>query len=91
MSLNGAYGEELETIQLRCQPGFYGASIPELDRIVDVVSTLPHVLGAGLMGAGGGGCVLILARDGEDVLQRVTAALAQHYYQPLGKKMDVEL
>ncbi len=60
-SLNGAYGQELEAIQLRRQSGFYGASIPELDRIVDVASVVPDVLGAGLMGAGGGGCVLILA------------------------------
>ncbi len=89
-SLNGVYGEELEAIQLRRQPGFYGASVPELDRLVDVTSMVAGVLGAGLMGAGGGGCVLILARDGEEVQQRVTAALAQHYYEPLGKAVEVE-
>jgi galactokinase len=89
-SLNGAHGEELEAIQLRRQPGFYGASIPELDRLVDVTSMVPGVLGAGLMGAGGGGCVLILARDGEEVQQRVTASLAQHYYEPLGKAVEVD-
>jgi len=89
-SLNGVSGEELDAIQLRRQSGYYGASIPELDRIVDVVSPLPDVLGAGLMGAGGGGCVLILARDGEEARERVTAALARHYYEPLGKPADVE-
>jgi hypothetical protein len=89
-SLNGASGEELDAIQLRRQSGYYGASIPELDRIVDIVSSLPDVLGAGLMGAGGGGCVLILAREGEETRERVTAALARHYYEPLGKPVDVE-
>ncbi len=89
-SPNGAHGEELEATQLRRQPGFCGASIPELDRLVDVTSMVPGVLGAGLMGTGGGGCVLILARDGEEARQRVTVALAQQYYEPLGKAVEVE-
>lgn len=59
--LNGASGEELDAVQLRRQSGYYGASIPELDRIVDVVSPLPDVLGAGLMGAGGTGAALLRA------------------------------
>ncbi|MFB3880107.1 MAG: hypothetical protein ACE149_02535 [Armatimonadota bacterium] len=90
LSLNGASGEQLAAIQLRRQPGFYGASTPELDRMVDAVSPLPDVLGAGLMGAGGGGCILVLARDGEAVQRRVTATLARHYYEPLGKPVEVE-
>jgi N-acetylgalactosamine kinase len=89
-SLESASGEARDAIQLRRQSGFYGASVPELDCIVDVVSRLPDVLGAGLMGAGGGGCVLILAREGEEVCARVTAELTQHYYEPLGKRTDVE-
>jgi galactokinase len=52
-------------VQLRRQPGFYGASTLALDRMVDSVLPLEGVLGAGLMGAGGGGCVLILAKAGE--------------------------
>jgi len=79
-----------ERAQLRYQPGFYGASIPELDRMVDLVRPLPEVLGAGLMGAGGGGCILILAHAGEEVLNRMTQALEQGYYRPLGKPVSVE-
>lgn len=88
-SCNGVHGADLTACQLRRQSGFYGASIPELDRTVDVVSSLPEVLGAGLMGAGGGGCVLTPARDGAGVQERVTSALTQHCYEPLGKAADV--
>jgi len=87
---NGHQPAEREAIELRHQSGYYGASTPELDRIVDLVSPLPDVLGAGLMGAGGGGCVLILARAGGQTAARVTETLEQGYYQPLGKPTDVE-
>jgi hypothetical protein len=73
---------------LRLEPGFYGASIGELDRLVDVVMRVEGVWGAGLMGAGGGGYVLILARAGS--LERVRKALHREYYEPLGKEPDVE-
>jgi N-acetylgalactosamine kinase len=73
---------------LRYEPGFYGASIPELDRMVDAALGTDGVLGAGLMGAGGGGYVLILAREG--VLERVRETLVREYYRPLGKEPDVE-
>jgi galactokinase len=73
---------------LRREPGFYGASISELDRLVDVVMRVEGVRGAGLMGAGGGGYVLILARAG--CLEGVRKALHREYYEPLGKEPDVE-
>ena len=76
--------------QLRYQSGFYGASTPELDRIVDIVAALPDVLGAGLMGAGGGGCVLVLTRDRRGVLDRVREALERGYFGPLGLPAEVE-
>lgn len=74
----------------RYQSGFYGASTPELDRIVDLVMPLPAVLGAGLMGAGGGGCVLVLTRRGEETMARMMEVLEQGYYEPLGVPVDVE-
>jgi len=73
---------------LRHEPGFYGASIAELDRLVDAALRTDGVLGAGLMGAGGGGYVLILARRGADAALR--QSLLREYYQPLGKELDVE-
>jgi galactokinase len=90
IALDGHRDPSLDAVQLRRQSGYYGASTSELDRMVDVVTPLPEVLGAGLMGAGGGGCILILAREGEEATAAVTAALEQGYYQPLGKPVDVE-
>lgn len=80
--------ERGEERPLREEPGFYGASIAELDRMVDVSLRVPGVLGAGLMGAGGGGYVLILAREG--ALEGIRSALDREYYLPLGKEPDVE-
>jgi len=80
--------ERGEERPLRHEPGFYGASIAELDKMVDVSLQTPGVLGAGLMGAGGGGYVLILARQG--ALDGVREALDRDYYTPLGKPCDVE-
>jgi hypothetical protein len=79
-----------EAAQLRYQSGFYGASTPELDRMVDLVAPLEEVLGAGLMGAGGGGCVLLLMRAGCEALSRVTEVLREGYYDLLGLPVTVE-
>lgn len=80
--------ESGEDRPLRHEPGFYGASIRELDNMVDIARSVDGVLGAGLMGAGGGGYILILARRG--AFDRVRSALEQGYYRPHGKESDVE-
>ena len=46
--------------QLHLQPGGYGCSTPEIDRIVDVARSLAGVWGAQMAGAGLGGCVMVL-------------------------------
>lgn len=73
---------------LRQEPGFYGASIPELDEIVDISHAVPGVLGAGLMGAGGGGYVLVLAEAG--TFPALREALLQGYYAPRNLAPEVE-
>jgi|WetSurMetagenome_2_1015567.scaffolds.fasta_scaffold49569_2 galactokinase len=86
----GPSGKYWEQIQLRRQPGFYGASTLALDRMADTVGGLEEVLGAGLMGAGGGGCLLILAKAGEGALFRVREELERKYFRPTGKAVEVE-
>jgi hypothetical protein len=73
---------------LRYEPGFYGASIAELDRMVDAALLTDGVLGAGLMGAGGGGYVLILAREG--AAEAIRESLMREYYAPEGKEPEIE-
>ncbi|MBI4550883.1 MAG: hypothetical protein HY710_01310 [Candidatus Latescibacteria bacterium] len=64
------------------QAGGYGCSCEELDQLVDIAKTVPGVVGAGLTGAGLGGCVLALVQDGftDALIEAVTA----RYYAPRG-------
>ncbi len=62
------------------QPGAYACSTPEIDHMVDLALACEGVLGAQLAGAGLGGCIMILARDG--ACDRVRETLAQQYYAP---------
>ncbi len=71
------------------QPGGYGCSTPEIDRIVDLAQGVPGVLGAQVAGAGLGGCVMILARTGaENALRRT---LAEGYYDPRGTAPEIHV
>ncbi|MCX7824008.1 MAG: NTP transferase domain-containing protein [Verrucomicrobiae bacterium] len=76
--------------QLRRQPGFYGASVVELDFIVDLALGVGGVLGAGLMGAGGGGIVEVFARDGDDLRAAVEKTLDDGYFEPRHMTVQVD-
>lgn len=65
--------------QIHLQPGRYGCSTPELDRIVDIARRQPGVAGAQLAGAGLGGCAIILVRD--DAHEALINTLAQHGFE----------
>jgi galactokinase len=54
----------------------YEVSVPELDCLVEAAVAHDSVLGARLTGAGFGGCVVVLAREGArtDLADRMTAA-----------------
>lgn len=68
--------------ELMLQPGGYGCSCEELDALVDICKRQPGVYGAGLTGAGLGGCVLALvAREHTPAL---LAALEREYYTARG-------
>ncbi|MCK4602326.1 MAG: hypothetical protein KAU28_07655, partial [Phycisphaerae bacterium] len=69
-----------EKARLYAQPGGYDASCEELDEMVDLALASPGVLGAGLVGAGLGGSIVILARKG--CAEAVIAAMADGYYRP---------
>ena len=68
--------------QLFMQPGAYACSTVEIDEMVDVVSSVPGVVGAQLAGAGLGGCIMILARA--ESVAAVRKALTAGYYRPRG-------
>ena len=66
--------------RLHRQPGGYDASCEDLDEMVDIALSVPGVLGAGLVGAGLGGCVVVLTR--KENADAVTGAMAEQYYRP---------
>jgi len=69
-------------------PGSYACSTPELDAMVHIALGVEGVVGAQLAGAGLGGCVMVLARDGAvDALQQ---AMIERYYVPAGIEPQVE-
>jgi N-acetylgalactosamine kinase len=78
--LNSRDAGRLSAAQLWMQPGGYGCSLPQIDRMVDIALTTPGVLGAQLAGAGFGGCIMVLARSeaASDIVRRMN----EDYYEP---------
>lgn len=72
--------ERVLSAQLQWQPGSYHCSLPPIDKMVDVSTRTPGVVGAQLAGAGLGGCMMVLAhRNATEALMR---NLDKHYYAP---------
>ena len=72
---------------LALQPGAYSCSIPQIDRMVDVALSIRGVMGAQILGAGLGGCMLVLAH--EDSYEALEKAMLRKYYQPAGLEPDM--
>jgi len=81
--------ERVERSRLFRLPGGYAGSTPEIDQIVDTVLTIPGVAAAGLVGAGLGGCAVVLCEEksAPDVIQSLT----ESYYHPRGLEPAAEV
>ena len=66
--------------QLYMQPGSYACSTPQIDRMVDIVCSVPGVVGAQIAGAGLGGCIMILAK--KEAVEAAEKKLIKEYYRP---------
>lgn len=69
-----------EDAALYRQPGAYRCSIAEIDRMVDIATSVSGVLGAQLAGAGLGGSMMALVR--EQAVEACQNALDAGYYEP---------
>jgi galactokinase len=70
----------VERARLWRQPGGYSVSVPEVDTLVDIALATPGVAGAGLVGAGMGGCIVAVAES--ERAQNVIENMAEQYYGP---------
>jgi N-acetylgalactosamine kinase len=71
------------------QGGGYNVSLPELDTLVDIALASPGVLGAGLVGAGMGGSIVVVVEDKH--ARRLVENMAEEYYRPRDLPVDVEI
>jgi galactokinase len=65
----------------------YGVSCKELDFLVDLVKTLPGVVGARMMGGGFGGCTINLAQ--EDGIPEMIAFVSTAYHEKINLELSV--
>ena len=80
---------DTEAAALYLQPGAYAASCRELDELVDCARAVDGVLGAGLVGAGLGGCVSVLVRV--DRVDELAETLRAGYFAPRGIEPFIEV
>jgi N-acetylgalactosamine kinase len=88
-ALRSGDARKAEAARLMFQPGGYRCSSEELDQIVDIARRVRGVVGAGLTGAGFGGCVLVLAKD--SAVDSLIQALNEKYYQPRNLPLSAEV
>ncbi|MGD8499746.1 MAG: galactokinase family protein [Phycisphaerales bacterium] len=68
------------------QSGGYNVSLPEIDTLVDIALASRGVIGAGLVGAGMGGCIVVVVED--EHAPKVIENMAEQYYCP--RKLPVQ-
>jgi len=68
------------------QGGGYNVSLPEIDTLVDIALATEGVVGAGLVGAGMGGCIVAIVES--EHARRLIQNMAEQYYLP--RKLPVK-
>ncbi len=71
------------------QSGGYNVSLPEIDMLVDIAMATPGVVGAGLVGAGMGGCIVVVVEDKH--ARRVIENMAEQYYRPRNLPVEAQV
>ena len=76
---------EREGFPLRRLAGDYHVSTADIDRLARLCLSCPEVLGARLSGAGLGGMLIVLGKEGFD--EALDPILQRDYYEPLDKEL----
>jgi galactokinase len=77
----------VQDAQLALQPGAYMCSVPEIDRMIDITLSDKNVLGSQILGAGLGGCILVLIP--KDAYPPLEERLVREYYEPMSLQPDM--
>jgi len=77
----------LAQAELVNQPGAYGCSIPQIDHMADIALSVEGVIGAQILGAGLGGCMMALVH--KDAWENLQYALGRHYYDAANLEPDM--
>ncbi|UCE47178.1 MAG: hypothetical protein JSW47_16430, partial [Phycisphaerales bacterium] len=64
-------------------------SLPEIDMLVDIALASEGVIGAGLVGAGMGGCIVAVVE--QEHAARVIENMARRYYHPRSLPLKAEI
>ena len=79
----------VDSSRLWRQPGGYNVSVPEMDILVDIALATSGVVGTGLVGAGIGGGIVVIAEDKH--IQQVIDNMAEQYYRPRNLPVEAEI
>jgi len=71
------------------QGGGYNVSLEELDILVDIALATEGVIGAGLVGAGMGGCIVAVVKN--EHAPRLIENMAEQYYRPRNLPAKAEI
>ena len=81
--------DRAERASLWRQGGGYNVSLPEIDMLVDIALASDGVVGAGLVGAGMGGCIVAVVED--EHAAGVIENMACQYYHPRNLPVKAEI
>ncbi len=81
--------ERMSRAELWRQGGGYNVSLPEIDTLVDIALATEGVIGAGLVGAGMGGCIVAVVED--EHARRLVENMTEQYYHPRNLPVKAEI
>ncbi|MHC4173605.1 MAG: galactokinase [Planctomycetota bacterium] len=87
--LESGVPQRMSRASLWRQGGGYDVSLPEIDMLVDIAVATPGVVGAGLVGAGMGGCIVVVVEDKH--ARRVIENMAEQYYHPRNLPVEAQV
>ena len=79
----------MSSAELWRQGGGYNVSLEELDTLVDIALATEGVVGAGLVGAGMGGCIVAVAEN--EHARQLIENMVEQYYRPRNLPVRAEI